>query len=80
MKRIAYLGILGAVSVMSSSCIWHLSPALPAGRSEKPPCRDIGDTGSFFNSHLQTGVRTGKGNKYVRSTFPVTQADYGHCF
>lgn len=43
-----------------------------------PPCRDMGDTNSIFNSHSWSSVRTGKDNKYVRSTFTITEADYGN--
>lgn len=45
-----------------------------------PPCREMGDTNCWYNKNSWNTVRQGRDNRYVRSTFTITEADYGHFF
>ena len=45
-----------------------------------PPCRDMGDTNSWYNKNSWSSVHQGRHNLQVRSTFTITEADYGHFF
>lgn len=45
-----------------------------------PPCRDMGDTHSWYNEKSWSVVTQGIFFNKKRSTFPITEADYGHFF
>lgn len=45
-----------------------------------PPCREMGDTHSWYNKKSWSVVKQGWLNRMRRSTFTITEADYGHFF